>query len=112
MTRIESAAWNGELMPKDADVFEEIEYLALFDMCKLYREGKMTGEMLTDLKTHLANEIKAIKEKYDFHIRLLEHTADRYKATEAATNDYRTNRTLENADKLVAVLDGLEVVEE
>lgn len=112
MTRIESAAWNGELMPKDADVFEEIEYLALFDMCKLYREGKMTAEMLTDLKTHLSNEVKDIKAKYDFHIRLLEHTAAVNKATEAAKNAYRTNRTLENADKLVAALDGLEVVED
>lgn len=112
MTRIESAAWNGEPLPKDADVFEEIEYLALFDMCKLYREGKMTAEILTDLKAHLSNEIKAIKEKYDFHIRLLETTADRYKATEAAKTAYRTNRTLENADKLVAALDGMEVVKD
>ena len=110
MTRIESAAWNGEPLPKDADVFEEIEYLALFDMCKLYRDGKMTAEMLTDLKAHLNNEIKDIKSKYAFHIRLLEHTAAVNKATEAAKSAYQTNRTLEAADKLVAALDGLEVL--
>ena len=111
MTRIESAAWNGELMPKDADVFEEIEYLALVEMCKLYKAGSVSADIMKDYRTHLDNEIKSLKEKYAFHIRLLENAADTYKKTELAKSTYRTNRTIENADKLVAVLDGLEAVE-
>lgn len=112
MTRIESAAWNGEPLPKDADIFEELEYVNLFPMCRSCQSGIMPEEQLTECKVHLKNEIKNLKERYDFHIRLLEHTAERNKAMEATLNAYRTNRTLENADKLVAVLDGLEVVKD
>ena len=57
-------------------------------------------------------EVKAMRAEHEFGIKCYNAAAGRYKATEPALNAYRTNRTLENADKLVAVLDGLEVVEE
>ena len=91
---------------------EQIRFHGLSYIYGNYRAKLVDKSTASAYKRSLVREVEAMRAEHGFGIKCYNAAADRYKATEAAKNAYRTNRTLENADKLVAVLDGLEVVEQ
>lgn len=110
--KVEQAAMHGQQMPGGLDVFEQIRFHGLSYIYGNYKAKLVDKATASAYKRSLVREIKAMRAEYAFGIKCYNTAADRYKATEAEKNVYRTNRTLENADKLVAALDGLEVVKD
>jgi len=110
--KVEQAAMHGQQMPDGLDVFEQIRFHGLSYIYGNYRAKLVSKDAASAYKRSLMCEVKAMRAEHEFGIKCYNTAADRYKATEAAKTAYRTDRTLENADKLVAVLDGLEVVKD
>ena len=108
--RVEQAALRGEQMPGGLDAFEQIRFHGLSYIYQNYQKKLVSRADASAYKKSLEREVREMKEAHIFGIKCYDTAAERYKATEAAKNAYRTDRTLENADKLVAVLDGLEVL--
>lgn len=89
--------------------------LSLVDQCAF----RFLRSMYRDIRTGVQTREQAIEEKgcmtyqYDKEKRSMEHWskmgsywAEKYSRVEAAQSAYKKNRTLENADRLSAVLDG------
>ena len=55
-------------------------------------------------KRHLIDDLRV----WQFQSEMGTHWVEIIKATELARAEYRKNRTLENADKLIEILEGLE----
>lgn len=110
--KVEQAAMHGQQMPDGLDVFEQIRFHGLSYIYGNYLAKLVSKDAASAYKRSLMCEVKAMRAEHEFGIKCYNTAADRYKATEAAKTAYRTDRTLENADKLVAVLDGLEVVKD
>ncbi len=106
--RIDKMAWNGSV----DDILNPFESLYFHNMAILYEKARMkmcSKEQAAEIKGHLRHEIQNEANDYEFQLKLLDNAAYRYKETELARNEYRKNRTLENADKLMAAFDGVEV---
>lgn len=108
--KVEQAAMHGQQMPDGLDVFEQIRFHGLSYIYGNYLAKLVSKDAASAYKRSLVREVEAMRAEHEFGIKCYNAAAGRYKATEPALNAYRTNRTLENADKLVAVLDGLEVL--
>lgn len=109
--RVEQAAMRDEKMPDGLDVFEQIRFHGLSYIYGNYKAKLVSKAAASAYKRSLMREVANMKAEHAFGIRCYDTAAERYRATEAAKTTYRTDRTLENADKLVAVLDGLEVTD-
>lgn len=110
--KVEQAAMHGQPMPDGLDVFEQIRFHGLSYIYGNYRAKLVDKTTASAYKRSLVREVEAMRAEHEFGIKCYNAAANRYKAAEAEKSAYRTNRTLENADKLVAALDGLEVVEQ
>ena len=96
----ETEAANGEPMP---------DGLSLVDQCAFY----FLQTMYRGLRTGSKDRDQAIKEKgqmtYQYNKEMGDFWAETYRQVEAAQTAYRKNRTLANADRLIAALDGVRV---
>ena len=108
--KVEQAAMHGDPMPGGLDAFDQARFHGLSYIYGNYRAKLVDKTAASAYKRSLVREIEAMRAEYAFGIKCYNAAAGRYKATEAAKSAYQTNRTLENADKLVAVLDGLGVL--
>ncbi|MBQ0037832.1 MAG: hypothetical protein KBS74_04075 [Clostridiales bacterium] len=109
---VEKAAMHGEPMPVGLCGREVVEYIGLRYLYLSVKRGIITREMASKEKRQLIADLNGAEAAHEFDIKCWESAGRRYAATESARNTYRKNRTLENADKLMAALDGLEVPRE
>ena len=106
----ERAAMRGEPMPVGIDWRGVTEWIAFTALYRDYRAGHIDRQTASDYKAKLVAALNGADGFLTFEKKCWVSAGERYKATEAAKTEYRKNRTLENADKLVAVLDGLEEI--
>lgn len=107
VSRVERAAMQGEPIPTGCSWQEMTEYIALRALYWGYRHKVFTREEASAMKRRLRSELDNVERGYAFERKCWDNAARRYKETERAKTAYRKERTLENADALVAVLDGL-----
>lgn len=99
----EKKAIDGDEMPDGLNMFEAALFIALRGLYHHLRNGYVTREVAVREKTRLLRE---------YQNRLfLEEQCKRYvqtiKNTEVARSEYRKNRTIENADKLLIAFEGV-----
>ena len=101
----ERVAMAGGEMPDDLEWYDRQVFLQLRMLYHQYRQGIISREMAT-------REKRSILRDYDFNTSQSEYVkhfvAERI-ASEAARQEYRKNRTLENADKIILALEGVPV---
>ena len=110
VSRVERAAMDGAPMPTGLSWREVAEYIALRALYWSYKHNVINRDEASQYKKELIAALNGAEGSYNFERRCWETAGQRYRDTEAAKNTYRKDRTLENADRLVAGLDGLEVV--
>ena len=102
----EQMAARGEPMPKGLDLPDQLAYQFLSDLYARIRHGNLDWEQANIEKGQMIHQYDLAKRKMDHWSKMSDHYANRTKAVERYQNSYRKNRTLENADRLSAALDG------
>lgn len=110
--RVEQAAMRLEVMPEGLVPKDQIRFIGLRYLYGAYKRQIITREQASAEKKAMLAEISRSIGNLDFERKCWEASAERYKLTELAKTNYRLNRTLENADALVCVLDGLKGLDE
>ena len=95
----ERAAMNDEDMPSGLDIADACFYAALRIIYKAYHNGAIGRKTGTELKKQLTRAYVRDKSKVEFLNRSALALNDRIKK---ASEAYKSNRTLENADELYA----------
>ena len=95
----ERAAMNDEDMPRDLDIADACFYTALRIIYKAYRNGVIDRKTGTELKNKLKRAYVSDKSEVEFLKRSALALNGRIKK---ASDAYKSNRTLENADELYA----------
>lgn len=98
----EEAAAKGEEMPKGLTIPDQIMFLGLRMIYGSYRLGIISLEVARKEKNGLIRKC----DYFRFRDQLSEGWAEGIKKTEAARAAYRKQRTLENADRLLAAVEG------
>ena len=101
----ERLAMRGEEMPSGLDSPDQTMYLKMRLLYDSYKKGVITREQATKEKAMLMRQHELDCSLYQLDMRWLKSLSK----TEIARMEYRKNRTLENADKLVMCFDGAEV---
>ena len=95
----ERAAMNDEDMPRCLDIADACFYTALRIIYKAYHNGVIDRKTGTELKNQLTRAYAIDKSKVEFLKRSALALNDRIKK---ASEAYKSDRTLENADELYA----------
>ena len=95
----ERAAMNDEDMPRGLDIADACFYTALRIIYKAYHNGAIDRKTGTELKNQLTRAYVIDKSEVEFLKRSALALNDRIKK---ASEAYKSNRTLENADELYA----------
>ena len=95
----ERAAMNDEDMPSGLDIADACFYTALRIIYKAYHNGAIGRKAGTELKKQLTRAYASDKSEVEFLKRSALALNDRIKK---ASEEYKSNRTLENADELYA----------
>ena len=95
----ERAAMNDEDMPRGLDIADACFYTALRIIYKAYHNGVIDRKTGTELKNKLTRAYVSDKSEVEFLKRSALALNDRIKK---ASEAYKSNRTLENADELYA----------
>ena len=82
-------------------------YLALYSLYSALYEGQLTREQARPVKQSLIGEYNDQKRNYDADMKLRQYYLNLWRSTNNALINYSHNRTLENADKLWATVQGL-----
>jgi len=102
----EREAKQGGPMPDGLTLPDCLTFQFLRSMYRDIRTGVLSVEQAVLEKGQMTYSYKkAIKEMKNWS-KMGRYWTNKYKAVEAAQNAYRKNRTLENADRLSAALDG------
>ena len=99
---IEDKAFNGEPMPKGLRSPEQMAFLKFRFLYRYAAMVQMSREQGRMEKHEILNQYIVDSAQDD----LLQANVERWKKTEEARSAYRKDRTVENADRLIAVLDG------
>lgn len=105
----ETEAANGEPMPDGLFIGGSMRILFSPDNVSRLRTGSKDRDQAIKEKgqmTYQYNKEKCIMESWR---KMGDFWAETYKQVEAAQTAYRKNRTLANADRLIAALDGVRV---
>lgn len=103
----ERAAMNDEDMPRGLDIADACFYTAMRIIYKAYHNGAIDRKTGTELKNQLKRSYVSDKSKVEFLNRSALELNDRIKK---ASEAYKSNRTLENADELYAAFYNLSEV--
>lgn len=98
----EKQAMRGDPMPDGLNYPDQLLYQALALLYARYRMGTVTREQATHEKKQLLEKHRV----HQFNWEMGEHYVSVIKKTEHARSEYRKRRTLENADNLLASIDG------
>lgn len=98
----ERQAMNGNEMPDGLEYPDQIMFLCLRALYAQLRQG------IIDRDTAIREKKKLLKEyeHYKFVDQMGKQWVQIIKDTETARSEYRKNRTIENADKLLIAIDG------
>ncbi len=99
----ETQAMSGEEMPSGLDYPDQVMYLSLRLLYDSYRRKIIDRETATAEKKRLLDNYRC----YKFNWENGERWTEIIKATEAARTEYRKDRSLENADKLLQAVEGV-----
>ena len=99
----EKYAQHGADMPSGLDFVDQTMFQALAHLYARYYDNAITREKAAAEKKALLREYRHNK----FLWGIVDHSTEVTKRTELARAEYRKNRTLENADKLCAAIDGI-----
>lgn len=99
---MERDAMNGKEMPDGLGYPEQILYMCLRMLYDQYRKKIIDREVAAREKKKLLDEYRI----YKFREQMGDEWVAQIKQTELARAEYRKNRTLENADKLLGSIDG------
>lgn len=105
--KVELAAMKGERMPDGLDIFDQLRFHGLSYIYFDWKKKVISKEAASEYKQSLLKELDFLRKEKEFAIRCWDSACRVYQQTEAARNAYCTNRTLENADAIIAALDGL-----
>lgn len=98
----EKAAIRGDEMPDGLSYPDQILFLCLRNLYAQKRAGIIDRAAAVREKNKLLDEYRV----YQFREQMGEEWVEQIKLTEIARAEYRKNRTLENADKLVEIIEG------
>ena len=100
--KLERQARDGNEMPEGLEYPDQVIYLCFRMLYAQLRQG------IIDRDTAIREKKKLLKEyeHYKFVDQMGKEWVQIIKDTEMARSDYRKNRTLENADKLLIAVDG------
>lgn len=98
----EKIAMSGGEMPKGMDYPDQILFLELRLLYKSYRQQLIDRETATREKV----ELLRVYEAHKIVDKMGKEWVDQIKRTELARAEYRKNKTIENADKLLACVEG------
>lgn len=98
-------------MPDGLSLEDMSAYQFLVLLYERYRRKQITREQAAEEKGKMLSELDRRKRSAAFESKLMLYHARQAKAAESALNAYRKERTLENADRLCNVLDGLERID-
>lgn len=101
----EKKAMQGGEMPEGLTLTDQNMFLALRSLYDNYRKGIVDRDTASREKNRLLIEYKS-SILIDMVCR---NWVDQIKQTEMARSEYRKERTLENADKLLAAIDGVQI---
>lgn len=99
----ERSAMQNAPMPPGLTFPDQLMYQSLALLYARYRLKLISREQASVEKKQLLREHEAFSYRWS----LGDHYAEVIKRTEAARTAYRKDRTLENADKLLAAIDGV-----
>ena len=102
----ERAAMRGEPMSDSLDFIDAVMYQGLAALYFRFFQKAITKEQGQIEKKHLMRKYTVERNLKSYEDIMYRWNSDLRKAVEAAQNAYRKNRTLENADRLSAALDG------
>lgn len=100
----EQAAIRGEEMPKGLDYPDQILFILLRDLYDRFRSGKIEKESARKEKMQYLEEYRGYRQNWEMG----QHWAQVLIKTDLARAEYKKNPTIENANRLVAVLDGMD----
>lgn len=98
----EQEAKRGEPMPEGLGWAEQAGYQALANLTARYRAGAISAEQA---RTESAEIDRAVMNGYT-HERYIKHVAELYRDIEWAAMQYKDNKTIENADRMLDVIYG------
>lgn len=98
----EKIAMSGGEMPKGMEYPDQILFLELRLLYDTYRRGAIDRNSATNEKVELLREYEAHK----MVDRMCRECVENIRKTEAARANYRKEKTIENADKLIACIEG------
>lgn len=100
----EQAAMKGQEIPKGLDYPDQILFVLLRDLYSRFRKGEINEDDAVAMKKAFLNDYRG----YLFNWELGQQWVETIRKTDIARAEYRKNRTLENADKLAAAIDGID----
>lgn len=102
----EKQAMNGEELPEGLEYPDQILYLQLRMLYEQFKKGIIDKETARKEKKQLLYEYQ----HYKYRDNLEKEWVEIIRLTEVARADYRKNRSLDNADRLVAIIEGRKAV--
>lgn len=102
----EKEAANGDQIPDGLSLVDQVAFRFLRSMYRDIRTSVQTREQAIEEKGKMTYQYDKEKRSMEHWSKMGQYWAEKYKAVESAQNAYRKERTLENADRLIAALDG------
>lgn len=104
--KLKALAWVGK-EPPYLKTYEALYFVRMLRIYELYRKG-MIAESAAVADTNKAlNEFTNNQRLFEAEAKRAMYSAQFYKNIELATSAYRKERTIEKADRLLSVIDGL-----
>ena len=99
----ESAAMRGDPLPRGMDLADQTAYIAMRYLYAQYRAGNISRDVASAEKRDVIRAWEAAKRQ----CRLSAYSAEFFRVVEWYATDYRKERTIEAADRLVDAVDGM-----
>lgn len=96
-------------MPDGLSLAKQQTYQAVRYLYALYRGKRITQAQAAQEKAAILRKLRMAQEKEALLEKSYSRTVDMWKSIEAAANRYGTDRTLENADKLIESIYGVKL---
>ena len=103
----ERAAMHNEPMPDGLDLSDQLCYQALAILYARYHSGKITREQGEKEARMIRRKREENIKSNEFGEKCREHSMKLWKDIEQSANAYQRDRTLENADRLIAAIYGV-----
>jgi len=104
---LEELAYQNQAMPNHLDVYMQAVYQSLRCLYSHYRHGEINRDLASREKKAIRITCEERMRVNDFHANLSKHCSELWSAIGGAAAEYRKNRTLESADKLLEAIYGV-----